>query len=170
MVSALVLSANVDAQATVHLTTDLDTELQIMKTARFVPTRIDLPAWACSPKVRLYEISQPKYEATQGHRGTIMDLVHDEVTKYLNTPDLVFVDEEGFPNISRMTGEYYLSDESYELHCNPEWIQIGIMTRFLEKKRLERQVDLDYLGLEVWIRGDPTTWDLEILGVDSSSI
>jgi hypothetical protein len=119
--------------------------------AHFSMRRIPAPPWAIQPDVRLYEMQLSVYRAIQDYRGRILEVVQNEVEAYLNEPGLYF-EGEGFPDRSRLTGEYYLGDESYKQHVNPLWIQIGIMCRCLSQRET---FDHDYLGLEVWLRCDP---------------
>ena len=145
-----------------------------MNPDRFQPVRIGVPNWAMEPDISLFEVTTTEYESIQKHREKILEMVHTEVTGYLNTEDLVYDekdDEDDFPNLSKMTGEYYISDESYEKHVDPIWFEIGIQTHFLEKQWMEEQSDFDYLGLFVWIKCDPKSWTFEISGnTDSSSL
>ncbi|MDB6175562.1 MAG: hypothetical protein JWL59_4873 [Chthoniobacteraceae bacterium] len=112
------------------------------------------------------------YQAIQQRRHKMLDIVHQEVEAYLNTPGLYGEDENCmFPNRSRMSGEYYVIDESYTGHVGPVWIQVGITCRCLEPPSRSEQQDRDYLGLEVWLRCDPKTWSFKIFrNTDSSAI
>ena len=142
-----------------------------MKNKPFLPILIDVPKWARKPDIRLHKMTLSVYESIQPHREIILDLVHKEVLDYLNTEDLVYDgDEDGFPHLQEMTGEYYIGDESYEMHVGPPWIQIGIETRFLEKKWCDGQTEVDYLSLHVWIKCDPKSWKFEINGNTDSAV
>ncbi|MBY0459131.1 MAG: hypothetical protein K2V38_17485 [Gemmataceae bacterium] len=124
--------------------------------AKFRPTRIDPPGWASQPELRADGITAGEFAAIQAHRPKLLRAVHREVTAYLNDPRLVFDgDEDGFPHLLRLTGEYYLGDESYTAHRDPDWFQIGVMCRFLEHG--DDRPD-DYLGLEVWLKCVPRRW------------
>lgn len=111
------------------------------------------------------------YHAIQEYRERMLAAVQQEVEAYLNTPGL-YVEgvEDDFPNRSRMTGDYYLADESYRAHVGPVWFQIGIMCRCLEQPRREGEVDLDYLGLEVCLQCDPTEWSFTVFRNTHASI
>jgi hypothetical protein len=102
----------------------------------------------------------------------MLAVVHREVEEYLNTPGLyVDGDEEGFPNRAKMTGEYYIGDESYTAQVNPVSFQISFMCRCLEKPASPRQSTSDYLGLQVWLRCMPGRFSFEVFrNTDSSSI
>ena len=100
-------------------------------------------------------------------------MVHHEVEKYLNTRGLYFKsDADGFPNRSCMTGQYYLSDESYYGNLLPGAIQISIFCRCLRRPWLPGATEPeDYLGLEVWLRCVPGKWKFKVFrNTDSSSI
>lgn len=139
-------------------------------------TRIDRPDYAREPDIWLDAMRLSDYNEIQIHRADLLSLVDQEVAWYLNSPELVFEsDDDGFPSWSRLTGEYYISDESYETHVGPLWYQIGINAHFLEKPQPRaqgpNQHDYDYLGLNVWIRCDPKIWKFSIFrNTDSSAI
>jgi hypothetical protein len=135
-------------------------------------TRVELPGWARPPEVDLDDMRLSDYHAIQRHRGSMLELVHREVEAYLNTPGLfVERDEDGFPNRSRLSGEYYVSDESYTGHVGPVWIQIGITCHCLERAPPSGFEARDYLGLEVWLRCDPKDWSFSVFrNTDSSAI
>jgi hypothetical protein len=135
-------------------------------------TRLELPVWARRPDAHLANVRLSAYHAIQQRREQLLDVVHQEVEAYLNTPGLYGEDgNDMFPNRSRMSGEYYVSDESYIGHVGPEWIQVGVMCHCLEKPSRAGQRDRDYLGLEVWLRCDPADWSFAVFrNTDSSSI
>ena len=138
----------------------------------FRMTRVELPAWARLPDAHLANMRLSEYHAIQQRRQQMLDTVHIAVEAYLNTPGLyVEGGEDGFPDRSRMSGEYYVSDESYTGHVGPVWIQVGVMCHCLEKPSRAGQEDRDYLGLEVWLRCDPNDWSFSVFrNTDSSSI
>ena len=139
--------------------------------AYFNVTRITTPEWARPPRVEVDEVPSAAYEAIQAHRDEMLQRVHQEVEAYLNTPGLYYEgDEEGFPNRSQMTGEYYVGDEYYTTHSHPVWFQIGILCRCLQKPRHEGQRDRDYLGLEVWLRCEPDVWSFTVFRNTDSSV
>ena len=133
--------------------------------------RIDKPDYASTPDVWLEEIKLATYDAIQQHRSNLLEVVENEVAGYLNNSRLVNDSDEHFPNSSKLTGEYYIGDESYRVHVGPVWIQVSIQARFLEKRWRKDQKNFDYLGLEVWIRCDPSDWSFSIFrNTDSSAI
>ena len=96
-------------------------------------------------------------------RDAILAVVHGAVQHYIDHPSLTFEKaEEGFPSRDRLTGEYYISHESYKVDDEPWFPKVGrqreyrfsFMVHCLEHLWHENQVDQDYLGLEVhfdWI-------------------
>lgn len=140
---------------------------------RFSVHRIEPPSWSAKRAAKINGISQANHQDIQRHRDAILTLVQDEVEEYLNTLDLVFDEgEDGFPNRSLMTGQYYIAEEYYDRCAGelPGGIVIAISTRFLEKAWYQGQADFDYLGLEVWIHCDPATWRFSIYRNTDSSV
>lgn len=135
-------------------------------------TLVPKPAWARPHDVSLFDMWLSTYHRIQQHRDQLLEHVQREVEDYLNTPGLYCEgDEDSFPNRSRMTGEYYISNESYRQHVGPAWVQIGVQCHCLEKPWLPSRVDRDYLGLHVWIKCTEEDWSFEVNGnTDSSSI
>jgi hypothetical protein len=134
-------------------------------------TLIPAPAWADPPRIMLRDMWLDDYEAIQEHRDRLVAAVHKAVEKYLNTRGLSFTsDEDGFPNRTRMTGEYYLSDEYYEGN-RPDGFKINVHCRCLEKPWQPGATEPDdYLGLDVWLLCKPKRWTFTVQAVDSSSI
>lgn len=131
--------------------------------------RVTRPDSARPPRVRLTQVDQAAYQAIQTYREEMLVIVHDEVQRYLSTPELVFEAGGGFPSIPDMTGEYYIGDEGYTAHPGP-WYQISIMARFQGPRLHEQQTCFDYLGLEVWLRHDPVTREFSIYRNTDSSV
>jgi hypothetical protein len=134
--------------------------------------RVELPGWARRPDAHLDNMRLSDYHAIQQRRGQMLDVVHREVEAYLNTPGLYGEGGDGmFPDRSRMSGEYYVSDESYTGHVGPVWIQVGVICHCLEEPARPGQENRDYLGLEVWLRCDPNDWSFAVFrNTDSSAI
>jgi hypothetical protein len=132
--------------------------------------RIESPAGAGESEVWLEKMRLSEYQAVQAHREKMLGVVHKEVEKYLNTRDLVYDDEDGFPNRSRMTGEYYLGSESYIGNNEGGWIKVGIECCCQEKPSELYPEGGDYLGLTVWLRCTPRRGAFKPLGTDSASI
>lgn len=134
-------------------------------------TRISRPSYARLPDIWLHHIKRSDDYAIRDRHPEVLEIVHQEVESYLNEPELIFETDDGFPSLSRLTGQYYIADESYTLHVGPPWYQIGIQTHFLEHPWHAGQTNFDYLGLEVWICCDPETWSFTVFrNTDSSSI
>ena len=141
--------------------------------ARLRMTLIELPEWADEPKRNVVDVSAEDYAAIQHQRNKLLQAVHSAVEAYVNDPQLCFdVDEDGFPQRSRLTGAYYIGSESYIAHHGPEWFQISVMCRCLEPPKQGMDREDDYLGLEVWIKCVPGHWSsFEMCrNTDSSSI
>jgi hypothetical protein len=141
--------------------------------AKFRMARISRPAWADEPTITREGVTDADYRGIQARRAAMLDAVQQEVEKYLNTRELHFkTDADGFPNRSCMTGQYYLSDESYYGNLLPGAIQISIFCRCLQRPALlDTTEPEDYLGLEVWLRCVPGEWSFEVFrNTDSSSI
>jgi hypothetical protein len=135
--------------------------------------RIDPPSWFGEIRIDSSGVTEAEYASIQRHRGEMLATVQDEVEAYVDDPTLVFDgDEAGFPHRRRMTGTYYIARESYAAHCDPAWFQIGVVCHCLEVPKPGMDRDDDYLGLEVWLRCEPS--ELSRFSVfrntDSSSI
>ncbi|MBL8797032.1 MAG: hypothetical protein JNM56_24230 [Planctomycetia bacterium] len=135
-------------------------------------TRIEPPAWATQPALHIGDVAVSDYASIQRRREQLLRVVHQAVEDYLNDPQLYFTDDnEGFPNRERLTGQYYVADESYTAHEDPAWFQIGVMCRCLERPRGRSKQAGDYLGLEVWLKCVPGRWSFSVFrNTDSSSI
>lgn len=140
--------------------------------ARFRMKLIERPRWADVPDVWLSDIRLADYQAIQRHRVRMLKVVHKEIEQYLNTENLVYDDEDddGFPNRLRMTGDYYIGDESYTQHVNPLWIQISVGCRCLGRSVVKNRRPDDYLGLEVWLRCEPPRWTFSVFRNTDSSV
>jgi hypothetical protein len=122
-------------------------------------TRIEPPAWATQPEVRIEGVTVAEFAAIQKHRTKLLRAVHHEIESYLNDPRLVFTgNNDGFPHLGRLTGEYYIGGESYSAHRDPTRFQISIMCRCLERPKPGVPREDDYLGLEVWLKCLPGRW------------
>lgn len=139
--------------------------------SKFRLTRIAPPDWGARLSLNLTDVTDAEYAAIQRYRESMLQAVHHEVETYLNTPGL-FDEGKGFPDRLRMTGEYYISAESYDAHPDEGWFQISVFCRCLERPKAGLARDDDYLGLEVWLKCEPGRWSsFEIFrNTDSSSI
>ena len=138
--------------------------------AKFRMTRVAAPDWADPAEVWLHDIRLSDYQAIQEHRERLLEAVHGAVEKYLNTRGLYFSSDDYFPNRKRMTGDYYLSDESY--HGNvPGGFKISVYCCCLRKPWLPEQTGPDdYLGLCVWLFCVPGKWSFKVQATDSSAL
>ncbi len=125
--------------------------------AKFQLTRIAPPKWTTQPSRSITTVKVEEYSAIQQHRDKLLQTVHRAVEDYLNTPGL-YGESESFPDRHRMTGAYYIGDESYIAHNNPEWFQISIQCRCIEHPKAGMDREDDYLGLEVWLKCVPGQW------------
>jgi len=139
--------------------------------AQFQLTRVEPPDWARQPRVSIEGVAEADFAAIQRHRDKLLRTVHEEVEAYLNTSEL-YGEGESFPDRLRMTGAYYIGDESYTAHRKPAWFQISIRCHCLERPKAGVDRDDDYLGLEVWLKCVPDRWSsFEVFrNTDSSSI
>jgi hypothetical protein len=131
--------------------------------------RIEPPA-GYQVDVSLDQMRLADYQAIQEHRDKMLEVVHKQVEKYLNTRDLVYDDEEGFPNRSRMMGEYYIGSETYVGNNEGGWIKVAVECRCQEKPSELYPQGGDYLGLTVWLRTMPGRGTFKPQGTDSASI
>lgn len=132
--------------------------------------RISPPAWARAPRVAVDGVSAADYQALVQQRDGMLATVHAEIVAYLSDPRLCF-DDDLFPARGRLTGEYYVGDETYIAHASPTWFHISIRCRCTEGPKPGMDRDDDYLGLEVWLKYSPARPGVfEVCGTDSSSI
>ena len=125
--------------------------------AKFRLMRIEPPDWATQPDVSISGVTDAEYAAMQRHRDTLLQAVHREVEAYLNAPGM-YGEGESFPDRLRMTGAYYIGSESYIAHRDPDWFQISVLCRCLERPKAGVARDDDYLGLEVWLKCVRDRW------------
>jgi hypothetical protein len=133
-------------------------------------TCVPAPDWADPAEVWLYDIRLSNYQAIQEYRPRMLEAVHEAVEKYLNTRGLYFSSDDYFPNRKRMTGEYYLGDESYHGNVSGGF-KISVYCRCLQKAWLPEQTGPDdYLGLNVWLFCAPGKWSFKVEATDSSAL
>lgn len=132
--------------------------------------RIDAPDWARTPEVSFYDgFNLSDYEHIQQCRESLLDSVHTAVTEYICDDQLTF-DDENFPSRAILTGDYYLSDEAYNMHVGPVVYHISVQSHFLGRQSPDSDPD-DYLGLEVHLQWDPEKGTFsEYRNTDSSVI
>jgi hypothetical protein len=133
-------------------------------------TRIPPPPWAKPHEVKLREgISQSLYNTIQLHRPALTTLIHTEIEEYINDPSLCTDDPNMFPSQAVLSGNYYISRESYALKKHP-LLLLGIQCQCLRKPWGTVKTESHYLGLHLWITCDPALGSFQISGnTDSSS-
>jgi len=130
---------------------------------RCIPT----PEWARTPDVWL-DLKLADYQALQVHRERMLAVVHRMVEDHLTVSGYIAKpgDEaasglESFPSSGRLSGEYYIGDESYTMEVGPLRFRISIMARCLSRSPQEGSVKRDYLGLEAWLECLPDEWEFK---------
>ena len=118
-----------------------------------------------------------EYERVFAQRSLIMGMVQVVVEGYINCKPVTFNSaKDGFPSRDRLTGDYYVSSESYWIkedtdNFNGRQYCFSIMAHCLEHSQFPEQIDQDYLGLEIHFVWQPSFGWFEFYGdVDSSSI
>ena len=95
------------------------------------------------------------------HYNSIMAIVENEITSYINTEDLCN-DDDMFPRKCFLTGEWYISEIYFEdIGC------LSIHTAFIGTDLGHKD---DYLGLEVHLYYDEETAEFIFDGIDSSAL
>ena len=134
---------------------------------RFDVRRIQTPEWARTPDLWL-TLKLADYHAIQVHRERMLEVVHRMVDDHLNGGG--YIAEvglstaqglEAFPNASRLSAEYYIGDESYDMEVGPVRFSISIMARCLSRPPQGESANRDYLGLEAWLECMPGEWDFK---------
>ncbi len=130
-------------------------------------------------------------EILKSRHDEILEIAHNEVCKYLEYGTSTGIgDDNWFPSMGKLTGKYYIGSLDYYKR-EDGGIQISVFTRFTElrddliqhpdgsvkireyKDENEERifVEMDYLGLEVWLYADSITAEFdEVDEIDSSSI
>jgi hypothetical protein len=115
---------------------------------------IDRPSWAREPRQCYDGIPAEGVARLQAVREALLSAVHAEVCAYLYDSRLVFDSPEDFPSTQRLTGDYYISDESYCLAPECSGYRISVMARCLAHPLLSQSAPDDYLGLTLWLETD----------------
>ena len=121
-------------------------------------TLIERPAWASEPCLEVEGVSEDEYANLRLGRVEMLAVVHREVDSYVHDLELCSDSPGMFPERSRLAGTYYLGDELYVAHRDPDWFQIGVRCRLLELPKPGMARPDDYLGLQVWLRCLPGRW------------
>lgn len=107
------------------------------------------------------------------HKKELIETTIKECEEYLDADD--WMEEETFPRIKDLTGEWYLGSVSVRnetLLNQGEKIIIQLYLRFLgyyPKGCARKEVD-DYLGMEAWFTYDPVQKIFSFDGFDTDSI
>ncbi|WP_146855351.1 hypothetical protein [Brevifollis gellanilyticus] len=143
-------------------------------------TLIAPPAWARPLERYVDGFGEENLAEVMAQRAAILAAVQQAVQRYIDNPQLTAdTAAEWFPARERLTGEYYIGEESYwqiqdtKFHRQscPAGHHFSYMARCLEYVWHENQTGQDYLGLEVHFAWDPLSKTFLHEGdVDSSSI
>ena len=133
--------------------------------------QIPTPEWARPVDVSMEGLRLSEYQALQERRSLLDQAVHAEIESYVNDPELCSDSVDEFPQFQKLTGEYYIGSESYERQVGPLEYRVAVLCRCLERSTGLPETSSDYLGLEVWLSCDPSTWTFTVFrNTDSSSI
>ena len=113
--------------------------------------RIDPPSWARKPSVQTEAIPQDALVRLHAARDALLSAVHAKVSAYLCNSELVFASPDEFPSSNRLTGEYYIGDESYTFDPATGRYRVSVTARCLAHPLLPGSPPDDYLALEVWL-------------------
>lgn len=137
--------------------------------------RIPVPAWARTlPEDRSPTFPPADCTRIQALQAQVDAEVERQVQRYFDE-----VPTDGlFPDLLRLTGEFYIGARSYS-HVHPPWfgklgrraeLHFSVMARCLEHPGHAGQADRDDLGLEVHFRWHAEEGAFEWVATDSSSI
>lgn len=137
--------------------------------------RVPPPSWSPTDPLNLAD------DFEQADYANIVKL-RDEINAEIDRAVQRYIDETGeddsFPELHRMTGEFYLRSESYYVVWHewfkkigrPREVRFSFFICCLEQERSEQIADRDYLGLDVHFCWHPDTQTYEWTATDSSSI
>ena len=114
---------------------------------------ISLPAFARKPDVEIEEDGgKESYEAFQPFSEEIFTHLHKELERSFNDPEIFFMNEDdGLPLKRDITGEYYVSDTTYEggqFHEGGTHV-MWVMLHCLCNETAARGDDRDYISMEM---------------------
>ena len=123
-----------------------------------------------SPRYSFEGMMEEQYRRIIQAKSRIDEAVYAAVREYVNDERLYNAAEGMFPRSDRLTGNFYIAEETYVLHGGD--IRGSIMAHFTEMFSggvVVTPAEQDYLGLEVRfvLSGNG---DIVIEGIDSSSI
>ena len=138
--------------------------------------RISTPPWA-SPFSRSVDENFPALDKLLARHEQIIGVVDVAVQRYIDV--ISATGRSGFPQLDRLTGEFYIREESFWI-CDEPWFQrvgrsrgyrFSVFACCLEHSVRHDQAGADYLGLEVHFLWHPEGGLFVHEGdVDSSSI
>ena len=137
---------------------------------------IETPVWASELEIKV----APEFESTEHAK---LQIHHGEIIKQIQQAVQQAIEEavasgDSFPDAAKLTGEYYLLSEFYYVQDAPWFEKVGRKRQYcfsfevhcLEHIWYEKQVDQDYLGLEIHFIWQPDSSSFSFAGVDSSSV
>ncbi len=116
---------------------------------------INPPKWAREPRVSSDGITADALDRLRSAREVLLSAVHTEISAYLSDSLLVFDSADEFPSSQRLTGDYYIGDERYDVDSETGCYRISVMARCLAHPLPSQTAADDYLGLEVWLESSP---------------
>lgn len=135
---------------------------------------ISVPAWASHTCEIEPTFGAAEYRKVSAQRDLLLSAVHAAVQQYIDRRSAIAPESGRFPSLSRLSGEYYIGDESYFTTTGAGGAiqyRISIMARCLEHPAAAEPGERDYLGLEVHFKWLPSEARFVFEGdVDSSAI
>jgi hypothetical protein len=125
-----------------------------------------------APRKEYDSVAAEEINQLDGHSEALYAVVARELERYVNDDTLCSIDGM-FPERKRLTGNYYMVSEYYSRDAAADTYKIAIQAALTEAfvgGVVTSPVEMDYLGLEVWLGFDPVSGMVEVHGVDSSSI
>lgn len=140
---------------------------------KLLMTKIDVPSWARPFAIGIdTEFEGRVYQAAQSQMSDIQRAAHRLIQRYL---DEVSAGMQ-FPEKTRMTGDYYISEQRYGISVSSvrreaSEHRLSLFVRCLEHPFAQHQTDFDYLGLEIHFLWNEENGKFEATDdIDSSSI
>ena len=113
---------------------------------------------------RIFDSAELK-KLFEKHYNSIMAIVENEITSYINTEDLCNDDVNMFPRKSFLTGEWYISEINFiDLE---DMYYLSIQTAFIGTDLGYKD---DYLGLEIHLYYDEEIAEFIFSGIDSYAL
>lgn len=127
--------------------------------------QIERPSWAREPKTTFSgEFSQQQKAFVQAQQPRLSEAICLIVTREIeNTSFSGEPHDFAFPDRIWMTGQYYISDERYEMEGGFSF-SCSIKCCFLEKSWFEDQENFDYLGEGIFVNFDVESMSFDVKG------